>query len=621
MKKSLIFAGMLVVGFANAQYEGKVGVNTETPKATLEVQPNATNLAGTTNEGLLIPRLSKERVAKMASPETSTLVYVNEATTYTTGTDTAADTRVAKIDAVGFYHYNGTQWVKHLDTDTNDAEWVYDATANRINLKRSGAGTMANSVFYDANTGQYVDIDDENNIREGRLNNTNGILSAELVTRSFSSGDMKYRNFVHSESANLPLSTGRAANGTIVSRYKQLGSYNLVASESDTTNRLYSVYSKILVPPTNANNYVAVYGNDSGVNLFGTGTVTASIGQTGSISIGNSQKVTSYITGLLGSSSVNTSGTVANVYGTTGRVFYYSPTGATVEASAAGYFTSATPFTDNSLINQNIGVYSILNNNSQNTGTGKFMAGLYASTRQMGKIKYPNMYGIYTMSAIAPTAVAPTNNYGLYIADVKGGETLNRAIHTEAGKIRFGDLADATATADRVVTVDANGVLKVGNAYATNTTNSLWTRDEATNTIKLAVNSDGTDRTNAVTIDNAGAVYASSLKGYNGATIFPDYVFQKYYTGNSSIKADYTFKSLSQVEDFVKTNGHLPGYKSAEAIKAQGYVDLMETQLTNVEKIEELYLHSIEQEKNLKELRKENEELKARLEKLEKLLK
>ncbi len=186
------------------------------------------------------------------------------------------------------------------------------------------------------------------------------------------------------------------------------------------------------------------------------------------------------------------------------------------------------------------------------------------------------------------------------------------------GNIKSSSLA---GTGNRVVYADENGVLKVGNAYATNTTNSLWTRDEATNTIKLAVNSDGTDRTNAVTIDNAGAVYASSLKGYNGATIFPDYVFQKYYTGNSSIKADYTFKTLSQVEDFVKTNGHLPGYKSAEAIKAQGYVDLMETQLTNVEKIEELYLHSIEQEKAIKAKDAKIQELESRLEKLEKLLK
>ncbi|MCE3024611.1 hypothetical protein LW131_07230, partial [Riemerella anatipestifer] len=120
-------------------------------------------------------------------------------------------------------------------------------------------------------------------------------------------------------------------------------------------------------------------------------------------------------------------------------------------------------------------------------------------------------------------------------------------------------------------------------------------------------------------LEVAGNVKATGFIGTNAA-IFPDYVFQKYYTGTSSIKADYNFKTLSQVEDFVKTNGHLPGYQSAEAIKKQGYIDLMATQLTNVEKIEELYLHSIEQDKALKAKDAKIAELEARLQKLEALL-
>ncbi|WP_260393350.1 hypothetical protein [Riemerella anatipestifer] len=121
-------------------------------------------------------------------------------------------------------------------------------------------------------------------------------------------------------------------------------------------------------------------------------------------------------------------------------------------------------------------------------------------------------------------------------------------------------------------------------------------------------------------LEVAGTVKATGFTGASGATIFPDYVFQKYYTGTSSLKADYSFKTLSQVENFVKTNGHLPGYQSAEAIKKQGYIDLMATQLTNVEKIEELYLHSIEQDKALKAKDAEIKELKERLSKIETLL-
>ncbi|WPC14547.1 hypothetical protein LEQ04_08035 [Riemerella anatipestifer] len=121
-------------------------------------------------------------------------------------------------------------------------------------------------------------------------------------------------------------------------------------------------------------------------------------------------------------------------------------------------------------------------------------------------------------------------------------------------------------------------------------------------------------------VEVAGNVKATGFIGAN-ASIFPDYVFQKYYTGTSSLKADYSFKTLSQVEDFVKTNGHLPGYKSAAEIKKQGYIDLMATQLTNVEKIEELYLHLLEKDKEVKALKAKNEELETRLEQIEKLLK
>ncbi|MDY3317665.1 hypothetical protein PG630_10130 [Riemerella anatipestifer] len=142
-------------------------------------------------------------------------------------------------------------------------------------------------------------------------------------------------------------------------------------------------------------------------------------------------------------------------------------------------------------------------------------------------------------------------HYGLYLDNINKGNE-NYAIYTNAGKVHFGD-----------------------------------------------------------EVNVVGSITATSIKGSNGATIFPDYVFQKYYTGTSSLKADYSFKTLSQVEDFVKTNGHLPGYKSAAEIKKQGYIDLMATQLTNVEKIEELYLHLLEKDKEVKALKAEITELKS----------
>ena len=84
----------------------------------------------------------------------------------------------------------------------------------------------------------------------------------------------------------------------------------------------------------------------------------------------------------------------------------------------------------------------------------------------------------------------------------------------------------------------------------------------------------------------------------------PDYVFQKYYTGTSILKDDYNFSSnLYDVEKFLKENHHLPGVASASEIKKTGFYNLEDMQMQNLEKTEELYLYTIEQQKQIDELK------------------
>ncbi|MBF1097198.1 MAG: hypothetical protein HXL37_02740, partial [Riemerella sp.] len=51
------------MGLAYSQ-TGKVGINTNNPEATLDIKPNAANsvVGATSNEGMLVPRLSKARL-------------------------------------------------------------------------------------------------------------------------------------------------------------------------------------------------------------------------------------------------------------------------------------------------------------------------------------------------------------------------------------------------------------------------------------------------------------------------------------------------------------------------------------------------------------------------------
>ncbi|MEE1974283.1 hypothetical protein V1H85_17655, partial [Maribacter flavus] len=111
-----------------------------------------------------------------------------------------------------------------------------------------------------------------------------------------------------------------------------------------------------------------------------------------------------------------------------------------------------------------------------------------------------------------------------------------------------------------------------------------------------------------------GDVYGNSF--ITAANVYPDYVFQKYFLGKSPLNDNYTFKDLDEIEQFVKDNNHLPGIKSVKEIQKQGNWNLTEGALKNLEKIEELFLHTIEQEKKIEALQEENLELSKELEAL-----
>ncbi|TKB98150.1 autotransporter outer membrane beta-barrel domain-containing protein [Pedobacter cryotolerans] len=116
---------------------------------------------------------------------------------------------------------------------------------------------------------------------------------------------------------------------------------------------------------------------------------------------------------------------------------------------------------------------------------------------------------------------------------------------------------------------------------------------------------------------------------YTASSVYADYVFEKYFAGKSEINPNYEFKSLNYVRDFIKTKHHLPGVTSiADLRKANnGYTfDMTKLTVQSLEKIEELYLHTIEQkdkidaqQNEIEKLKKDAEDTKARLQRLEKL--
>ena len=66
---------------------------------------------------------------------------------------------------------------------------------------------------------------------------------------------------------------------------------------------------------------------------------------------------------------------------------------------------------------------------------------------------------------------------------------------------------------------------------------------------------------------------------------------------------DYDLKPLEEVESFIKENKHLPEIPSAKDMKENG-LDMSEFQIKLLQKIEELTLHTIRQEKEMAEMKK-----------------
>ncbi|GAA4166998.1 hypothetical protein GCM10022217_41620 [Chryseobacterium ginsenosidimutans] len=87
------------------------------------------------------------------------------------------------------------------------------------------------------------------------------------------------------------------------------------------------------------------------------------------------------------------------------------------------------------------------------------------------------------------------------------------------------------------------------------------------------------------------------LSSANG---WADYVFKK----------EYKLRSLEEVEKHIEEKGHLPNIPAAEDVVKNG-INLGEMDAKLLEKIEELTLYSIEQNKHIKQLQEENKILKS----------
>ncbi|WP_109435894.1 hypothetical protein [Aquimarina sp. AU119] len=148
---------------------------------------------------------------------------------------------------------------------------------------------------------------------------------------------------------------------------------------------------------------------------------------------------------------------------------------------------------------------------------------------------------------------------------------------------------------------------------------SGWFEDEIITDSKIGVGMQASAIPVGYKLAVAGKIISEEVKVELQST-WPDYVF----------KDNYDLPTLRQVENHIQEKGHLINVPSAEEIEKNGvYLGEMNARL--LEKIEELTLYTIAQEKKiasqqiqikeLKEVKTKNIELEKRVEEIERLLK
>ena len=217
MKKHIIFLGLLATTSLAFAQAGKVGVNTSNPEATLDIRPSAANAAttATTNEGVLIPRVSRDRLKSIATAnlKESTLVYVDNIS----GTTNAV---TSNVTSKGFYYYSTTdsKWVKIAEGAPQEQDLRLVGNNNHIT---QDAGKGGNGT--DGGAGSNIAIG-----RRSMFSVTTGVDNVAI------GGNSLYSN--EGGSLNLALGNSSLYSNTSGERNIGFGSYALYANKVGADN-------------------------------------------------------------------------------------------------------------------------------------------------------------------------------------------------------------------------------------------------------------------------------------------------------------------------------------------------------------------------------------------------
>jgi hypothetical protein len=282
MRKNFFYPLIMLLPFSSGFY-AQVGINTATPASTLEVV--AKNSTGTTTnvDGLLVPRVDRQRAQNMTTVPTSTLIYVNSV-----ATGTQLGTAI-NIDAVGYYFYNGTAWVKMnapVNIYTNDGSLNGNRIVTQAANTLSFTGTATNAFSVDGTT---LSVDAANHRigigtttpatkfhvegAEVRLTNATSLWgldpegTAPNSQLSIVDGTNNVRRLILQQNGNAYLGGGIASGGTNATISAVGGSVGIgaVAAPTNTLDVNGTTRVRTITPVSGATIVTPVYSDANGV--------------------------------------------------------------------------------------------------------------------------------------------------------------------------------------------------------------------------------------------------------------------------------------------------------------------------------------------------------------------
>ncbi|CAL2088688.1 hypothetical protein [Tenacibaculum sp. 190524A05c] len=289
--------------------------------------------------------------------------------------------------------------------------------------------------------------------------------------------------------------------------------------------------------------------------------------------------------------------------------------------------------------------------------------GLFANGSEKMTVTKDGYVGIGTTTPSAKLAIRESNQGINFLINKKltgswPAISESKTVTLQSTGNSAGNLAFATGNKEHM-RINTNGNVGIGtitpdtNLHVNGTSGILLTTDDVTQDLKLfregenaviegRVNNNlilrtkgnnatteglfvqNSNKQNLMFINGAGnvGIGVTDTKGFNLAvagsngivaekvtvklqSAWPDYVFTN----------EYKLPSLKEVEKQIKENGHLANIPSAEEVSKNG-IELGEMNKKLLEKVEELTLYTIQQEKELDKQGKEIEELKALVKKL-----